>query len=232
MMTPSLSHLLESRRATSYYITPWNDTAVPNIQSQQDIGQVDAFTAVPIFAGRPDFDSPMRFTCLDAISTDDTAVCSDTPAPIGGGGNTTVPSFDNLELIIQYTWPADQSDLDTGTAFLGTRVGYDCGSSPYMSFSGDDTSSGGSETIIVRIDEALQNGAWTDTATVFLRAGWYSPAGGSGPADARIALRDGITQQEVSGTGHFIVYDPGVQGECAATTVGQAVLTVTEDSAT
>jgi hypothetical protein len=49
--------------------------------------------------------------------------------------------------------------LDTGTTFLGRSVGYACGfDEPYMSFSGDDTTAGGSERI--NIDVTAARSVW------------------------------------------------------------------------
>jgi len=204
--------------------------------SLEAVGDVEAYVAIPFIGGLPNFASSLVFTALSAVSsTDSTDVCGNAgePSPgIGGGGNFTVPSVTGLELFIQYSWPADQADLDTGTEFLNQQIGFACGSSIYMSFSGDDTGFGGFETIIVDIAQALQDGAWSMTTTVFLKAGWYIPAGGSGPADVRILFRDRMTGEEVPGTGLSVVYNPGEQSDCAATVVGTVELSIGDDGVT
>jgi len=64
----------------------------------------------------------------------------------------------DFDLVVTYTWPVTQRDLDTGTRFLGESVGYSAGGSRYMTFSGDDTSAGGRETIVVNLHAAFAAG--------------------------------------------------------------------------
>jgi hypothetical protein len=94
------------------------------------------------------------------------------------------------DLFIEYTWPVNQRDLDTGTSFDSQQVGWNCNyRGPYMSWSGDDTSAGGSERVTVYLWQALQVGQLTNGTVVYLVAGWFSPAGGSGLATVTVSLR-------------------------------------------
>ena len=121
------------------------------------------------------------------------------------------------QLEISYTWPLTEVDLDTGTEFLGEQVGYDCGPrTRYMSFSGDDTSAGGKETVNVTLQLALDDGAWdaTQGISVNLRAGWFIPANGRGPATVSARFADG------RGATGIQSINPGAQDDCASTCVG------------
>lgn len=89
------------------------------------------------------------------------------------------------ELVIVYDW-SGQPDLDTGTTFLGETVGYGHGgSSPYMNWTGDDTSDG-NETVTIDLAQAYIDGEITTEAIVNCAADWYPPAGGSGPANLTV----------------------------------------------
>jgi hypothetical protein len=82
-------------------------------------------------------------------------------------------------LKITYDWAGTgMADLDTGTEFLGSKVGYDCpGGGSYMRFiTGDDTGVNGKELVEIEVDRALADGAWTSTVLINLFAHWY-PAG-------------------------------------------------------
>lgn len=122
-------------------------------------------------------------------------------------------------------WPNTQRDLDTGTLFLGSSVGYACGSSPYMSFSGDDTSAGGQETIIVDISGSHSASLWSSDVIVTLRAGWFTPARGTGPATVTVGLRQKADPDKVESATQLVVL-PGTQSGCASTVVGLARVSV------
>jgi len=129
----------------------------------------------------------------------------------------------DYDLMLAYTWPESQKDLDTGTKFLGKTVGYRGSGSPYMSFSGDDTSYGGIETIVVNLDKAFRDGGWNDQTIVDAVAGWYIPAQGSGPALLTVGMKrksDGQVKNSVQKT-----INPGSQSGLATTLVGQARIT-------
>lgn len=162
------------------------------------------------------------------------------PAELGGGfasfsvwgdGSSDdaklTPKCDFLadtNLLVTYTWPTNQKDLDTGTQFVGGSVGYACGGSPYMTFSGDDTSAGGRETIEVNLYQAYQDGKWKDSVPVNLIAGWYIPAEGSGPASVTVEFKSksrGTTRGAVT-----LSISPGAQRDCATTVVGTTTITV------
>ena len=125
-------------------------------------------------------------------------------------------------LRVTYTWPLSQNDLDTGTDFLGQQVGFDCGqsSTPYTTFSGDDTTAGGMETNVIDLQGSLDAGEWVanEGVQVQLNAGWYEPAGGMGPATVTISLDDGSFSNGVQ------TINPGSQNSCSSTCVGQVTV--------
>ena len=135
--------------------------------------------------------------------------------PIEGAGSAL-----NSEFVIRYSWPASQRDLDTQTRFLGGAVGYSvAGSAPFITWTGDDTTSGGSELATIDIAAAAVSGGLPESFLVECFAGWYAPAEGSGPATIEVYLREKTTGA-ISGR---IVrsISPGRQSGAASTTVGK-----------
>lgn len=131
----------------------------------------------------------------------------------------------NTELYVSYTWPVTQRDLDSSTLFVGSSVGYaNNGSHTYLTFSGDDTTAGGKEDIYVNLKDAYDDGAWGGSVDVDMRAGWYSPAGGSGPALLTVAFYNTETEEFSHVTQRTI--NPGTQSGAAATPVGTAHIIV------
>lgn len=122
----------------------------------------------------------------------------------------------DLILEIYYDWTGTgQRDLDTGTTFLETKVGYACGfGDDYIQWSGDNVSSDSFEVVYIFITNSLNDGLWNDDIVVDLAAGWYAPANGYGPAIVRALIR-GKPETEQSKT-----INPGVQFGCATTSVG------------
>ncbi len=123
------------------------------------------------------------------------------------------------ELWIEYKWGQNVRDLDTGTAFLDVTVGWSWNSSgEYLDWSGDDTSAGGSEQVVVDLNSAFDDGMWSGTTTVSMMAGWYSPAEGYGPATLTVALKNINTGELVNTVQKTI--SPGEQSSAATTPVG------------
>lgn len=173
------------------------------------------------------------WTAVDVwVSLLNGGTAGDTPCVASGSCHlATDPTYSFLNLceslsipnlIITYTWPLTQADLDTGTEFLNSQAGYACFENQYMQFSGDDTSNGGSETVIINLQAALDDGTWLaeDGVAVDLRAGWFSPAEGSGPAAVSVSLADGTNDSGIK------TINPGSQSDCAQTCVGSAAVTV------
>lgn len=141
----------------------------------------------------------------------------------------TCDMLNDTDINIQYTWPLTEEDLDTGTTFLNQHVGYACGGSNYMSFSGDDTSAGGQETIIVDVSAAQRDGAWQNTTQVLLRAHWYARNSPT-TATVTVSLRDKATgalrgaQQKI--------FQPGTWtgDSCASDDVGVVSITASTAS--
>jgi hypothetical protein len=84
-------------------------------------------------------------------------------------------SVDGLVLTVAYTWAANQTDLDTGTYFLGQAQGYSCtpANGTYLTFTGDNSGAAGSENYTIALGRAWTDGKWSESTTVQLRAGWY-----------------------------------------------------------
>jgi hypothetical protein len=84
-------------------------------------------------------------------------------------------------LTLVYSWPATP-DLDTTTRLLDEHVGYPGPySSTYMTHSGDNTSPSGSETVVIDLVTAWDDGVLGDIADITCMADWF-PSGSSGPA--------------------------------------------------
>jgi hypothetical protein len=183
------------------------------------VGESIGFQAVPVIQGVPDKISPVAFLNLNVTSS------------IPGKKNKTNSSLvagriDGLVLKITYKWPADKRDLDTGTMFLDERVGYGCGSSPYMDFTGDDTGLGGQETVNVFLGQSYLAGAWNNWTTVDVNAGWYLLPH-RGPASVSLSTLQIFGNGTVVNDNNLISFgiDPGVQSGCANKTVATANIT-------
>ena len=130
-------------------------------------------------------------------------------------GTSLLGNCDTLfEMVVIYDWAGtNMLDLDTSTTFLGQTVGFGCGSGgAYVDWiSLDSQLRNGFEEVHVKVDQALAAGAWAGTTTVNLKAGWYSPQGGSGPATVTVSYR-GVSETRT--------ITPGSQNGCATTAVG------------
>jgi hypothetical protein len=125
-----------------------------------------------------------------------------------------------INLVILYTWPTEQKDLDTSTRFLGQSVGYGCGSSTqYLQWTGDDVGFGGMERVDCLISEAASDNALPPTFEVEARAGWFAPAGGSGPAYLQMYLNNPASGV-LYGPSAMKTIAPGSQSGCSSTPVG------------
>eukprot|EP00980_Cylindrotheca_fusiformis_P000605 scaffold154_cov129-Cylindrotheca_fusiformis.AAC.22 len=140
-------------------------------------GESFSYRAVPVIAG-------VEFPSLQ-VSSLNAVLSFSVESGIGSGGTFAGTlrddSIDNLFLVVRYSWPLDQRDLDTSTSFFGSFAGFGCSGSPYIQFSGDNTGNGGSEETAIDLGRSNVDGILVDTARVGLRAGWYD-SGSSGPA--------------------------------------------------
>ncbi|KAL3927343.1 MAG: hypothetical protein SGBAC_013124 [Bacillariaceae sp.] len=189
-------------------------------------GQEYSFQAVPRISGSLAFDSPFVFTSLNSVQgysqqsgIGGIIVDTDNFWPAG--------SLDGLQLVIQYSWPLDQRDLDSGTSFLSTKVGYQCGNGgQHMSYSGDDTGAGGTETIRIDLGKSFEQNEWSEQVPVKLHAHWYSNAG-SGPATVTVFTETKLTGGSVVAgprTFSFPINPLGSNG-CATRLVGTVIVT-------
>ena len=186
-------------------------------------GESLSFFAVPVIAGTPVMDSEYAVMLLHAVTFYSMESAIGIAQASSGRAVLTRDLVAGLILVIQYSWPADQLDLDTGTFFLGQRVGFACGSSsPYLNFSGEDTSTDGIEIVRVALGDSFAAEAWSDEVLVDMNAQWnWEPY--RGPATLTIftaLMEDG----EVVPHNNAIVFliDPGVGGGCASKLVAQA----------
>jgi hypothetical protein len=183
------------------------------------VGESIGFQAVPVIRGVPNVNSSLTFLNLN-VTTSIPGNESRTNSSIVAG------RIDGLVLKITYQWPADKKDLDSGTLFLGRRVGFSCGTSPYMNFTGDDTGLGGQETVNVFLGQAFRAGAWRNWTIVNVTAGWYTSPH-RGPASVSLSTL------QIFGNGTFVNdnnlisfgIDPGVQTGCASKTVATVNIT-------
>ena len=122
-------------------------------------------------------------------------------------------------LLITYDWGGTGvNDLDTGTTFLGTTVGWDCGNgNAYIEFGGDSQATNGQEVVTINFWQAFLDGLWSSSTTVNLAAGWFTGDNGSGPALVRVRCLSG-------GTEYTKVIYPGAQDTCASTNVGSVTI--------
>ena len=94
-------------------------------------------------------------------------------------------------LTLVYSWPATP-DLDDTTTFLGGSVGFPGPYlADYMTHSGDDTGPSGSETVVIDLATAWDDGAISTFADIECFADWYPGAGGSGLATLDITYTIG-----------------------------------------
>ena len=96
-----------------------------------------------------------------------------------------------LRARVIYAWSSQSRDLDIGVSFLGSTMGWShTNNSPYMSWTGDNTGYSGSETVTIDLQKALDDEmiAVETPVQIALAAGWYTPAGGTGPANVKAQL--------------------------------------------
>ncbi len=186
-------------------------------------GETLSYRAIPVFKDGERTSSPVAITAIDAIRSYSLA------SRLGAKGETEtsmkIGSIAGLEMLVKYSWPQDQFDLDTSTMFLNHNVGFSCSSNnAYLSFGGDDTSGGGAETVIVKLDKAKLDKKWTKNTKILFRSGWYSSSS-KGPATLRMILRDSNSKKEIQGTLLQTAITPGKNQNCASKKLG-AILNI------
>ena len=144
-------------------------------------------------------------------------------APLGNLAAIPVrPLSDELRLVVAYTWGTDQQDLDTGTEFLGNTVGFAyADTAAYLLWTGDDVNGGGAEVVVVDINAAIVAQDAVAPFMVNCFAGWYTPAGGFGPATLTFAIVNSTNGEHFGAISKTI--NPGTQSGQATTPVGSAV---------
>lgn len=196
------------------------------------VGEEFAFRAIPIFNGVEDANSPLVLTALNAVRSY-SGLSGIAGNVTSGNGTLTLESLDALVLTVTYSWPADISDLDTGTEFLGRSVWFSCGSgTTYLRFSGDNTNLGGSETVNALIGQAWTDGLWSEETRIELHAGWFGAGRNDGPALVTINAESLVDGALVTTPSLSIVIDPGSQSNCATTDVGEVIVVDNGDTVT
>lgn len=195
-----------------------------------EVGKVFSYQAVPVFDGIEDISSPLAFTSLTAVRS----YRGDSGISISPGrtNNTSVSvnTIQGLQLIVRYSWPRDESDLDSSTTFAGQTVGFGCEAfvTQYLNqSSGDDTSRGGTETVIIGLDEARLAGEWSTETKVVFNAGWFLRE--AGPASLTMSLLNGTSMNEIPGTGLSTVIIPGSQSGCSTTVVAELSISLDDE---
>ncbi len=143
------------------------------------------------------------FTQVNIIDNDDTT------------SDSAIAVARNANLVIEYSWARTQKDLDTFTTFEPgydfspspditqyAEVGYQTTGSaryaPYTSWSGDDTTGGGKEIVVIDLDSAIADGL-ISPFNIYCQADWYhyqssgSDFGSTGPATLTVYFRDKVT---------------------------------------
>lgn len=130
-----------------------------------------------------------------------------------------------LRARVIYAWSSQSRDLDIGVTFLGKSMGWShSNNSPYMTWTGDNTGYAGSETVTIDLQKALDDGLIEvdSPVTIALAAGWYSPAGGSGPANVKAQL---LRQDAVMSERQRVI-SPGSQSNASVYSVGTVKINI------
>jgi hypothetical protein len=141
---------------------------------------------------------------------------------ISSGRRGSVSLSPDSTVVITYSWPSGQRDLDTATTFLGHTLGYKAESvSTYMQWSSDNRGTGGEEVTQIFIGQAVLSKQLPPFSDIDCAAGWYAPAGGYGAATLSIK----VVSSGESGVTLSKSIAPGQQTGVASTKVGRIKLT-------
>lgn len=152
--------------------------------------------------------------------------------PAGGNPIMFMPLVrlsDYPNLRVTYAWIRSK-DLDTRTTWLGSSVGWACGTgSRYLNYSGDGTGYGGQEWAVASVMDAYTDGMWSGgrANVIDLHAGWYSPSRGSGSFHLIVELLDANGAAHPIKAGTRVIL-PGSQSVCASTLVARVRLDLRE----
>jgi hypothetical protein len=144
---------------------------------------------------------------------------------------TSCITLDQYDLFVQYSWPLTSQDLDTNTEFLGVSTGFSgANTSPYVTWSGDNTSGGGIESATINLYQAYLDRQIFLTPEVTAHAGWFEPSQGSGPATLTVAFKNKETGELARSTIKTI--SPGHQTSLAEQLVSTIKLTINQEDLT
>lgn len=108
------------------------------------------------------------------------------------------------QMRITYSWPPPSNDLDTCTIFLEQKVGFSNGSytTQYLQMDSNDNTGPGPETIWVKVDQSLTDGAWSIQTDIACWCGWYATTGGSGPATLTVTYNNKTQTKQIPSIGN------------------------------
>eukprot|EP00737_Agarophyton_chilense_P004679 gb/GEZJ01006103.1/.p1 GENE.gb/GEZJ01006103.1/~~gb/GEZJ01006103.1/.p1 ORF type:complete len:221 (-),score=21.42 gb/GEZJ01006103.1/:97-759(-) len=126
-----------------------------------------------------------------------------------------------LEMVVEYTWSPQQRDLDTSTRFLEANVGAFCNNpASYVEFGGDNTSNGGSEVVVIDVEQARQDGLWDATTSITSNAQWFRSEN-QGSAQMKVSLRRKSDGGVAGGATLSTRIQPGVGSGCSDDNVAE-----------
>ena len=128
-------------------------------------------------------------------------------------------------MLIEYSWPENERDLDSAVALFDERDGTGCSSSSELvSFFGDDTSFGGTERFWISLPKALKRGLWSSFVDVTLIAKWYSReaySGGTVTVTVSYIGKDLEVQESVSETFNPVLRQKGIGSTGCSNKIGR-----------
>jgi hypothetical protein len=137
------------------------------------------------------------------------------------------PLLTNVNLIVTYSWPNDEKDLDSKTTFGGGSAGFNLDGGTYLNWLGDQQGAGLQETTIVDLYDAWKAGVFGKTTVVNVGADWYTPDAGAGPATISVALEDIDTEEQYQIQSLIII--PGTETDGATSQQGEISVTLGGD---
>jgi hypothetical protein len=141
-----------------------------------------------------------------------------TPDPTQTQADEEIDEFDRV--LITYDWRGTgQADLDSATTAFGETGGWPCGyGGSYVVYGGDSYDQDSFEDCSVYVGRAKLDGLWSNSCTIWCKAGWYSgndPAGQGGCL--LLVTYRGVTQSRY-------INPPAKGEECASSVVGQVTV--------
>jgi hypothetical protein len=144
-----------------------------------------------------------------------------TIAPVGPSWILTAGSVQGLVLTVTFSWSAAQKDLDSGISFLGSARGVACfpDDGTYLTFTGDNSGFGGSETYTITLGTAFADGKWSGSTTFQMRASW-NPNKNQGPVTVTMFTSHVLANGTIINDNNAMMFaiSPNIRqrGQCAS----------------